>query len=133
MKKLIPLIALIALACVTFMSCRYNDRDIRITYNDADRYYSMNAYFSKKKIRAVERYMDRMLGDASDMSFVNSRINGKIALEDHTIFYIKKLPGHIKIELDKSENSEGSCERIREMCEGIEDVIIDKDVVIRVH
>lgn len=77
--------------------------------------------------------MDRMLGDAGDMSFVNTRIDGKIALNDHTIFYIKKYPGHIIIKLNKYENSEEAYERVRNMCEGIEDVIIDKDVVVRVR
>ena len=134
MKKFVPLIALLALACITFMSCRrHHDSDVSITYYDGDRSYSMNAQFSKRKIRQVERYMDRMLGDATEMSFVNTRINGRIALDDHTIFYIKKYPGQIKIKLNKYENSEDAYERIREMCEGIKDVIIDKEVVVRVE
>ena len=133
MKKFVPLIALLALACITFMSCRHHDGDVSITYNDAEEHYSMNAHFSKRKIKAVERYMDRMLGDASDMSFVSTRINGRIALADHTVFYIKKYPGYIKIRLNKYENSEEAYERIREMCEGIKDVIIDKEVVVRVE
>jgi len=131
MKKLIPLIALIALACITMLSCHHH-RNVTISYNDGDGYYTMDAYFNNRKTREVERYMDRMLGDVSNMSFVNSRINGRIALEDHTIFYIKKLPGHLKIRLNKYENSEEAYERVREMCEGIEDVIID-NVVVRVH
>ena len=133
MKKLVPLIALIALACITFMSCRDHNRDLSITYHDADEHYSMHAHFSKRKIREVERYLDRALGDATQMSFVNSRINGKIALDDHTIFYIKKYPGHIKIRLNKYENSEAAYERIREMCEAMKEVIIDEEVVVRVE
>ena len=133
MKKLIPLIALIALACITLLSCHHHRRDITISYNDADGYYSMNAYFDRRKIREAERYMDRMLGDVSNMSFVNSRIDGTIALEDHTIFYIKKLPGHIKIRLNKYENTKEAYERVREMCEGFKDVLTDKEVVIRVQ
>ena len=132
MKKLVPLITLIALACITLLSC-HHDRDISITYNDDDGFYSMNAYFDRRKIREVERYMDRMLGDVSNTSFVNTRIDGTIALEDHTIFYLKKLPGHIKIKLDKYKNSEEAYERVREMCEGMKDVLTDKEVVIRVQ
>lgn len=130
MKKFFPLLVL---ASILFISCRDHNRDVSITYHDADEHYSMHASFSKKKIRDVERYMDRMLGDVTNMSFVNSRINGEIALDDNTVFYIKKSPGNLKIRLNKYQNSEAGFERIRELCEGIEDVIVDKEVVVRVE
>ena len=57
------------------------------------------------------------------MSFVNSRIDGTIALDDHTIFYIKKYPGFIEIELDKDKNSDVAYRRIKSMCEGIKRVL----------
>ena len=59
----------------------------------------------------------------SNMSFVNSRIDGKLALDDHTTFYIKKYPGYLQIKLDKDENSAEAYERIKSMCEGIKKVI----------
>ena len=120
MKKFL----LFAVTCITFISCRYHrDRDVSITYSDDDRHYSMDAHFSKKKIREVERYMDRTLGETYDMSFTNSRMDSRIT-DDHTLVYIKKYPGHIKIKLDKYENSEEAYERVREICEGIEEVLI---------
>src|ERR1700712_1981480 len=97
MKKLIPLFAL---ACITIMSC-HNHNNLSITCTDSNGYYSMNANFSKSRTRAVERYLDSRIGALSNMSFVNTRIDGKIALDDHTTFYIKKYPGHIKIKFDK--------------------------------
>ncbi len=77
-------------------------------------------------MRDVEHYMDRMIGRRSNMTFVNARIDGTLGLEDHTTFYIKKYPGHIKIKLDKDENSYESYETVREMCEGIKEVLIDE-------
>ena len=118
MKKLVPLFAL---ACITFISC--HNHGVSISYNDADNYYSMNAYFSKNKMRDVEHYMDRMIGRRSNMTFVNTRIDGNLGLDDNTTFYIKKYPGHIKIELDKNENSYEGYERIRSMCEGMKEVL----------
>ena len=112
-----------ALACITATSCIHHDHDISITYNDADYYYSMNAHFSKSKTRDVERYMDRKIGERSSMSFVNSRIDGELALDDHTMFYIKKYPGYLEIELNKDENSDEAYERIRSMCEGVKEVL----------
>jgi hypothetical protein len=119
MKKLVPLFAL---ACITIISC-HHDRDIHITTNDGDNDFYMNAHFSKHKTRAIERYMDRVLGRQRNMSFINSRIDGTIALDDHTIFYIEKHPGHIKIKLDKDKNSEESYEEIRDMCEGMKEML----------
>ena len=101
----------------------HNDRDINITLNESDHYYSMKAYFSKSKTRDVERYMDSRIGRRSNMSFMNSQIDGRLALDDHTNFYIKKSPGFLKIKLDKAENSEEAYERIRSMCEGIKNVL----------
>ena len=102
----------------------HNDNgNINITLSESDQYYSMSARFSKSKTRNVEEYMDRRIGTRSNMSFVNSRINGKLALDDHKTFYIKKYPGLTKIKLDKDENSNEAYHRIKAMCEGIKKVI----------
>ena len=123
MKKLLPLFY--ALACITMISCMHNG-NIHISYSEAGHYYSMKAYFSKSKTRDVERYMDSRIGRRSNMSFVNSRIDGKLALDDHTTFYIKKYPGHIEIKLNKDENSPESYHQIKVMCEGIKKVLVNK-------
>ena len=104
----------------------HNYRDINITYSEFDHYYSMNAHFSKSKTRDVEEYMDSRIGSRSKMSFVNSRIDGTLALDDHTTFYIKKYPGHIEIKLNKDENSQESYHEIKVMCEGIKKVLVNK-------
>jgi len=67
--------------------------------------------------------MNYKIGDASNMSFTNTRIDGQLSLNDHTTFYIKKYPGYLKIKLDKGKNSDESYYRIKEMCEGIKKVI----------
>jgi hypothetical protein len=83
----------------------------------------MDAHFSKSKTREVEEYMDRRIGKKSNMSFINSRMDGTIALDDHTTFYIKKSLGMLKIKLDKQENSEEAFHRVKYMCEGIKSVV----------
>jgi hypothetical protein len=99
------------------------DGDISLTFNDTHHHYSMDAYFNRGQTRAVEDYMDRKLGALSNMSFVNTRIDGELALDDHTTFYLKKYPGHVKINLDKDENSSDSYYRVRAMCEGLKKVL----------
>lgn len=121
MKKLQALFY--ALACITITSCMHNDGNINISYSESDHYYSMKADFSKSKTKDVEEYMDSRIGSRSDMSFVNSRIDGQLALDDHTTFYIKKYPGRIEIKLDKDENSYEAYHRIKSMCEGMKKVL----------
>ena len=64
----------------------------------------MEADFNKNRTRAVEEYMDEKLGSVTNMSFVNTRLNGKIALGDNTNFYIEKYPGYMRIKLDKEKS-----------------------------
>jgi len=121
MKKLTKLFY--ALVCITLISCMHRDHDINITYSEYSHYYSMNAYFPKNKTRDVDEYMDDRIGRRSKMSFVNSRIDGTIALDDHTKFYIKKSPGVLEIKLDKDENSDEAYHEIKLMCQGIKKIL----------
>ena len=122
MKK--QTILLYVLLFVGVTSCRwhhYGNTDI--SYKESGHHYSMKAYFNKNKTRKLENYMDHEIGDRSNMSFVNTRIDGQIALDDRTTFYIKKYPGFLEINLDKEENSYESYQKIRIMCEGIKEVV----------
>jgi len=121
MKKLPALF--FAMACMIFLSCRRHNGNIDISYKESVHYYSMKAYFSKSKTRDVEKYMDDRIGSGSNMSFVNTRIDGQLALDDHTTFYIKKYPGLVEIKLDKDENSAEAYRRVKSMCEGIKTVV----------
>lgn len=91
--------------------------------SESEHYFKLFAHFNKNRTRNVEVYMDKKIGTASNMSFVNSRIDGKLALDDHATFYIKKYPGYLEIKLDKDENSSGSYKEIKDMAEGLKSVI----------
>jgi len=120
MKKQIFYVLMFA----SLASCRwYDNRNTDISYSEGSHYYSMKAHFNKNKTRKVDNYIDERIGDQSNMSFVNTRIAGQIALDDHTIFYIKKYPGFLEIKFDKGENSYESYQRIKAMCQGIKEVI----------
>lgn len=86
----------------------------------------MEADFSKSKTRAVEVYMDERIGQESNTSFINTRINGQLGLADGTTFYIEKSPGHLEIQMNKEENSSASCHKIKLVCQGVKDVIQGK-------
>lgn len=122
MKKL-PSLLFYVLACMTIVSCMQNDHNISITYSEDDQYYSMNAHFPKSETRDVEEYMDDRIGKRSKMSFVNSRIDDTITLDDLTKFYIKKSHGILEIKLRKDENSNDSYHQIKSMCQGIKKIL----------
>ena len=105
------------------LSCSHSDHNVNIQISESHHYYKMLARFNSGKTTDVDEFMDHKIGRRSNMSFVHSRIDGKIALDDHTIFYIKKYPGYLQIKLDKEENSAEACQRIKSMCEGIKTVI----------
>lgn len=121
MKKL-SIISFVLLCC-SFVSCWRHRGNTSIEYSESDGYYSMNAWFHENRTRAVEEYMNNKIGRRSNISFVNTRINGRIGLDDHTSFFMKKYPGHLTIELDKYKNSYDSYREIKSLCEGIKEVL----------
>ena len=44
---------------------------------------------------------------------------------DETTFYINANPGELSIRINKNENSEESCERVKRICEDIKVIIED--------
>ena len=71
----------------------------------------------------MDEYMDDRIGRESKMSFVNSRIDGVITLDDRTKFYIRKSPGVLEIKFNKDENTEQAFQNIKSMCQGIKKVL----------
>jgi len=82
----------------------------------------MDAWFFENRIDDVEAYMNDRIGRRNNVSFSAAHIDGRLKLNDKTTFVIKKFPGHVEIRLDKAENSFGSYQRVKSLCEGIKDV-----------
>ena len=122
MKKLTTLFFYV-LAAVSFISCMHNNHNTNIAYSEYSHYYTMNAHFPRSQTRHVDEFMDDRIGRASKMSFVNSRIDGVITLDDRTKFYIRKSPGVLEIKFDKDENTEEAYHTIKSMCQEIKKVL----------
>ena len=123
MKKLLTFFFAFA-TIITVISCHYgNGHRISLSVSESEHSYSMDADFNNSRSRDVDEYMDRRIGAASNMSFVNSRVNALLTLDDHTTFHMRKYPGHVEIDLDKDKNSDEAYHRIKSMCEGIKNVI----------
>ena len=82
----------------------------------------MTAKFNPEKTTEVDRYLGKEL-PSSNMSFVNTRMDGEITLDNKATFYIKKSPGYLHIKFDKEKNSYEAYAYIKSVCEGINDVV----------
>jgi hypothetical protein len=116
MKKLFNLILLTVLTAGIFSSCR-NRGDISISHSESNDLYKFVAHFPDDRTKEVQRYLDDKLENGGDFSFVNSKIDGTIALDNKMNFYIRMYPGSLKIEMDKSKNSYENYARMRKMGE----------------
>jgi len=125
MKKLSALFLYAITGIFISCSCIHNDKgNTSFSISESDHDYSMAADFNKRKTTTVEEFMDYSIGRKINMSFVNTRIDGTLALDDHTRFYIIKYPGFIKIKLDKDENTPEGYQQIKAMCEGIKKLLV---------
>jgi hypothetical protein len=82
----------------------------------------MTAKFNPDRTAAVERWLDKELA-SGDVSFTNNEIDGNITLDNQATFYIKKSPGFLNIKLDKEKNSDAMYQKVRSVCEGINEVV----------
>lgn len=67
--------------------------------------------------------MNSELGDRNSVSFVNTRTDAMITLDDKTTFYMKSNPGELKIKLNKQDNSYESYTEIKDLCEGLKEIM----------
>lgn len=82
----------------------------------------MTAKFNPEKTTEVDKYLDKELS-SGDMSFINTRMDGDITLDNKATFYIKKSPGYLHIKFDKEKNSDEAFVKIKSVCEGINEVV----------
>ena len=127
MKKAFILIAAGLFFVNIFSSCfNYRDNDVSISIQEDEEQYRLSARFEDRKTRAVQNYISRYT--ASTVNFKSRRnkyVDATVTLDDNTRFYIKSKQGLLKIKLDKEENSAESCEKIKEMCEGVKELLAE--------
>ena len=121
MKKL-SIVLFELLPVFIIISCGFPEGSISIKHSQYDHYYEMTAEFNPEKTTEVDRYLDKELS-AGDMSFVNTRMDGEITLDDKTTFYVKKSPGHLNIKFDKAKNSAEAFSKVKSVCDGINEVV----------
>jgi hypothetical protein len=129
MKKGFILIAAVVLLTGMFSSCYnysdYNDDDVAISIKENENEYKLSARFDKNKTWVVQNYIENYTENSGLFKSDNNEVEGTVTLDDNTTVYIKSKKGRLKIKLDKEENSEESYERIKDMCEGIKELLAE--------
>lgn len=102
------------------ISC--NNGDVRIAVKDEDDYYRFKARFDDNLSRDVSEFLNDHISPVR----IDPERDSKIVtvLPDQTRVTLESSPGEVMIYLDKDENSRDSYHRIKNLCEGVKDVIL---------
>lgn len=126
MKKYLLSIVLGLVILATMPSCfNFNDHDISISVSDDEDEYEMEADYSRSQAHAVRAYLNDHLLNSEIKLKRNEHVEKEITLDDKTTFYINSKPGSLHIKIDKTENSEEQCERVRQACEDLKEILAD--------
>jgi hypothetical protein len=127
MKKVLILVAAGVFLANVFSSCiNYHDNDLSISIQEDEEEYKLSAHFEDRKTRAVQNFIKGYTASAVNFkSKGNNYVDATVTLDDNTRFYIKSYEGRLKIKFDKEQNSEESYEKIKEMCEGVKDLLAE--------
>jgi hypothetical protein len=126
MKKYALSIVLGLMILAATPSCIHiNDHDISISISDDDDEYEMDADYKRSQTHAVQVYLNDHLLNGEVKLRHNDHVDKEITLDDKTTFYINSKPGSLYIKIDKTENSEESCERVRQACEDLKEILAD--------
>jgi hypothetical protein len=124
MKKNTISIVLALMIVAGMSSCfHFNDHDISISVSDDDDEYEMDADYSRRQTHDVQVYLNDHLLNGKIKLKHNDHIDREITLDDKTTFYINSEPGSLNIKINKTQNSEEQCERIREACEDLKEIL----------
>ncbi|NCI48545.1 hypothetical protein GWC95_01330 [Sediminibacterium roseum] len=122
MKKVFLLLVLFLVGVAVFVTYTFDsvfrhEDQLSIKTKEKDNSYEIRAYFHRAKTKMIQRYMDRQLG--ANALFENSRMDGKVTLDNNSTFYVKTRPGYVYIRMKKNENDSSALAKIKELDHGI--------------
>jgi len=130
MKKnsTIQTLVLVALVCA-LSSCTYHRHHRHftdVTISESPGIYRLRADYDENNTGKVQRYINRHIEPNGLFGSTHDYFDANTELNDHTKFYIKASPGKLLIKIDKRENSYESYMRIKDMCNGLADLLKEK-------
>ena len=120
----------VALFLGTVLSSCWHDRyhydrdNISISVQEDEEEFRMNARYDEDKTMAVDNYIKSCMG--SDCRYNgHGNFDATLILDDNSRVYSRSREGRLKIKFNKEENSEEAYEKIRDMCEGIKELLAE--------
>ncbi|MBO9614988.1 MAG: hypothetical protein J7619_19950 [Dyadobacter sp.] len=98
---------------------------VSIAVKDKDDSYRFKARFDED----LSPYVSEFLNEHISTMRIDPEKDSKIitVLPDQTRLTVESSPGELMVYLDKEENSRDSYHRIKNLCEGVKDVILKHD------
>jgi len=119
-NKILAASAWILLLSVCF-ACG-NSGDLEVSVVDNDDTYAFFAKYDGKKTKDIRDFINGQIKPARVI--LDEEIT--VTLNDKTEFELKESDQKIRIRLDKVKNSAASYDRVKELCNGIKEVIMKK-------
>lgn len=123
MKKYTLSLALGLLMITGMSSCFHHRHDMSISVSDDEDEFEMDADYRRNRSHDVQVYLNEHLLSTSNVPIRNRFADNRVTLDDETTFYLDTNPGELRIRIDKSENNEEQCERIRQACEELKEIL----------
>lgn len=107
------------------MSSCFHNHTVSVSIMDDEDMYEMQAMYKKNKTHAVQVYLDEQLLNNSLVSVKDEFDEHQIILDDNSTVYINSNPGELIIKIDKTTNSEETCEKVKQVCENLKLILTD--------
>lgn len=120
-----PFIIAVLLIIVVLFSCHYhhNSNDVAVSISEDEDEYRFSAKFDESKTKMIQNFMSNRFTGNEIFNGGNVKIDATTTFEENAPVYIKFHPGRLKIKFNKEENTEASCEHVKDMCEGIKELL----------
>lgn len=129
MKKNFALIIMVFVASAIISSCLHKrHHDICIAINESEEEYKFCATFDERKTREVQNYIEQYAAANLVVNPSKSQFEGDISIDDNASVNVKTNEGCLKIKFNKEENTQYAYERVKDMCEGIKELLADNSL-----
>jgi len=104
---------------VGWVKYNHTETGLNISVKENNNYYRMEASFREELTGDVQDYINESIKPNGLFRSTNDYMNVNTTLADKTAFNVKESPGKLMIEIDKHKNTYESYLRIKNMCQGV--------------
>lgn len=122
-----PFIIAVLLIIIVLFSCNFHHdgHDVAVSISEDEEEYRFSAWFDESKTREIQNYMSNHFDGNDIFKGGNIKIEATTTFEETVPVYIKFRPGKLKIKFNKEESPEESYEKVKDMCEGIKQLLAE--------